>query len=61
MEDNRYPITFIDYNIVVPTSGFIVFDDEISPELLGVKHGDIFEVIVKDGKVMFRGISRKND
>ena len=58
MENNQYPLTFVDYNIIVPSSGVIIFDDELSPELLGVKNGDIFEVIVKDGKIMFRGIKR---
>jgi hypothetical protein len=59
MEANQYPITFIDYTIMVPAPGIIIFDAEMNPDHLCVKDGDIFEAIVKDGKIMFRGISRK--
>jgi hypothetical protein len=61
MEYPKYPITFIDYNIVVPTPGIIMFDEEINPDQLCVKDGDIFEAVVKDGKIRFVGKSRKKD
>ena len=57
----EYPLTLVDYNILVPSPGIILFDEELSPEHLCVKDGDKFEVIIKDGRVMFRGLSRKKD
>lgn len=59
MESNEYPLTFIDYSFIVPTPGIIMFDTELKPEQLCVRDGDIFEVIVKDGRITFRGVSRK--
>ena len=61
MEHNQYPVTFLDYTIVVPTPGIIMFDEEMNPDYLCVKDGDIFEVIIKDGRITFRGLSRKKD
>jgi len=61
MEEQKYPITFLDYNIIVPIPGIILFDEEMKPENLCVKDGDTFEVVITNGKIMFRGISRKNN
>lgn len=57
----EYPLTFVDYNIVVPTPGIIMFDEEMKPEQLSVKDGDTFEVVIKDGRIRFVGKSRKKD
>lgn len=57
----EYPLTLVDYNILVPSPGIILFDEEMKPEHLCVKDGDKFEVIIKDGRIMFRGLSRKKD
>jgi len=59
MENREYPLLFIDYTITVPTPGVIMFDAEINPDHLCVKDGDTFEVSVKDGRITFRGISRR--
>jgi hypothetical protein len=36
-----------------------MMDEELKPEQLSVKDGDIFEVIITDGKIRFIGKSRK--
>jgi hypothetical protein len=59
MESNEYPITFLDYVITVPTPGIIMFDSEMKPEQLCVRDGDMFEVIITNGVIKFRGVSRK--
>lgn len=61
METQNYPLTFIDYTIIVPAPGIIMFDEEINPDHLCVRDGDTFEVVITNGKIMFRGISRKNN
>jgi hypothetical protein len=59
MENREYPLLFIDYTITVPTPGVIMFDPEINPDHLCVKDGDVFKAIVKDGRISFHGVSRK--
>ena len=61
MEHNQYPLTFVDYNIVVPSPGIIMFDEEMKADQLCVKDGDTFQVIIKDGRITFHGLSRKKD
>ena len=61
MEHNQYPLTFVDYTIIVPTPGIIMFDEEMKADQLCVKDGDTFQVIIKDGRITFRGLSRKKD
>lgn len=58
MEKNQYPITFIDYIMVVPMPGIIMLDEEISAEQLFVRDGDIFKVVIDEGKIRFVGVSR---
>jgi hypothetical protein len=60
MENREYPLLFIDYTITVAVPGVIMFDSEINPDHLCVKDGDIFKVIIKDGRICFHGVSRKN-
>lgn len=60
MENRNYPLTLIDYTIIVPMPGIIMFDTEMNPDYLCVKDGDIFKVIIKDNKISFHGVSRKN-
>lgn len=60
-QGNSYPLTFVDYNFMVPSPGVIMFDAELDPKLLCVKDGDKFEVSVKNGRIIFRGIERKKD
>jgi hypothetical protein len=60
MENKKsYPLTFLDYTIMVPTPGIIMFDEEMNPDHLCVRDGDIFKVSVKDGRISFIGISRE--
>lgn len=61
MEHPKYPVTFLDYNIIVPAPGIIMFDEEINPDQLCVKNGDIFEAVVENGRLRFVGKSRKKD
>lgn len=61
MESDQYPLTFVDYTIIVPTPGIIMFDEEMKADQLCVKDGDTFQVIIKDGRITFRGLSRKKD
>lgn len=50
-----YPITFMDYNIIVPSQGVIIFDEEMTADKLCVKNGDKFEVVIKNGRItMFK-------
>ena len=50
-----YPITFIDYNIIVPSQGVIIFDEEMTADKLCVKNGDKFEVVIENGRItMFK-------
>jgi hypothetical protein len=58
MEKNQYPITFIDYIMVVPMPGIIMLDEEISAEQLFVRDGDIFKVVIDEGRIRFVGVSR---
>lgn len=58
MENNQYPITFVDYNIMVPMPGKIMFDEEMKPEQLSVRDGDIFKVNIINGRIVFTGVSR---
>ena len=60
-QHNQYPLTFIDYNFMVPSPGVIMFDAELNPDQLCVKDGDKFEVSIKNGRITFRGIERKKD
>jgi len=60
MESQNYPLTFIDYNIIVPSPGIIMFDEEMNPDQLCVKDGDTFEVKIINNRITFRGVSRKN-
>lgn len=60
MENERmYPITFVDYTIIVPTPGVIMFDREINPDHLSVRDGDVFKVSIRNGQITFTGISRE--
>jgi len=59
METNQYPITFVDYNIMVPSPGVIMLDEEMKPDQLCVKDGDTFKVVITDGRIRFVGVSRK--
>lgn len=60
MEQSRdFPITFVDYTFMVPAPGLIIFDAELNPEQIFVRDGDTFEAIVKDGRLTFRGVSRR--
>lgn len=59
MENREYPLLFIDYTITVAVPGVIMFDPEINPDHMCVKDGDIFKVIIKDGRICFHGVSRK--
>lgn len=61
MEPAQYPLTFLDYTFMVPSPGIIMFDAELDPDKLCVKDGDKFEVRIKDGRIIFRGIERKKD
>ncbi len=61
MENKQYPITFLDYIITVPMPGVIMFDEEINPDHLYVKDGDMFKVVINDGRIKFVGVSRKKD
>jgi hypothetical protein len=61
MENNQYPLTFIDYTFMVPSPGVIMFDEEVNPDHLCVRDGDKFEVSIKNGRITFRGIERKKD
>lgn len=61
MEHNQYPITFVDYSIVVPMPGIILMDSELKPDQLCVKNGDTFEVVIADGRIRFVGKDRKKD
>lgn len=61
MEANQYPITFVDYSIMVPSPGVIMFDEEMNPDQLCVKDGDIFKVVITDGRIRFVGVNRKKD
>lgn len=61
MDNKEYPITFVDYNITVPMPGVIIMDAEMTPDQLCVRHGDMFEVVITDGRVKFVGKSRKKD
>jgi hypothetical protein len=50
-----YPITFLDFNIIVPSPGIIIFDHEMKADQLCVKNGDKFEVVINDGRIsMFK-------
>lgn len=50
-----YPITFMDYNIIVPSQGVIIFDEEMTADKLCVKNGDKFEVVIENGRItMFK-------
>jgi hypothetical protein len=52
---NIYPVTFVDYNMIVLSPGVIIFDEELNADSFGVKDGDKFEVRIKDGRIsMFR-------
>jgi hypothetical protein len=46
-----YPITFVDYVIIVPSQGVIMFDEEMKAEQLCVNDGDKFEVAIKNGRI----------
>ena len=60
MENERsYPLTFLDYTIMVPTPGVIMFDEEMNPDHLCVRDGDVFKVNIKNGRITFTGISRE--
>jgi hypothetical protein len=61
MEASQYPLTFVDYNFMVPSPGVIIFDAELDPNMLCVKDGDKFEVRITNGRITFRGIERKKD
>ncbi len=61
MKNKQYPITFLDYIITVPMPGVIMFDEEINPDYLYVKDGDMFKVVINDGRIKFVGVSRKKD
>jgi ArsR family metal-binding transcriptional regulator len=53
--EKKYPITFIDYSIIVPSPGIIIFDHEMKADQLCVKDGDKFEVVINDGRIsMFK-------
>jgi hypothetical protein len=60
MEHPQYPITFLDYTIIVPMPGIIMFDEEMNPEQLCVKDGDTFKVVITDNRIRFVGVSRKS-
>jgi hypothetical protein len=59
MENTKYPITFLDYTIIVPMPGIIMFDEEINPDALCVRDGDTFKVVIDEGRIRFVGVSRK--
>ena len=60
MENNKsYPITFLDYTIIVPMPGVIMFDEEMNPDQLCVRDGDIFKVNINNGRITFTGVSRE--
>lgn len=37
---------FMDYTFKVTAAGDIIMDEELDPNLLGVKNGDKFEVVI---------------
>lgn len=45
---------FFGYNFHKIWDGSLLMDDELSPETLGVKEGDIFTVVVRDNKVILQ-------
>lgn len=61
MEHNQYPITFVDYSIMVPSPGVIMLDEEMNAEQLCVKDGDMFKVVITNGRIRFVGVSRNKD
>jgi hypothetical protein len=56
--DPQFPITFVDYNIIVPSEGVIIFDAELNPNNMHVKNGDMFEAVVKDNRLTFMRVSK---
>lgn len=46
-------LTFIDYSFTLTEQGDIEFDDELTAEQLVVGEGDLFEVEIRSGKVVF--------
>ncbi len=43
------PTTFVDYIFKTGPDGSIFFDEELDPDLLGIKTGDRFEVVLVPG------------
>ena len=58
MTPSPIPTFFVDYNFKLGPDGSIFFDEELTPELLGVSSGDKFEVILAPGVgIIFKKIS----
>ena len=45
---------FFGYNFHKIWDGSLLMDEELSPETLGVKEGDVFTVVVRDNKVILQ-------
>lgn len=48
-ENNSSPVRFIDYWFSLTSDGSIVMDAELTPDVLNVKQGDQFEVVIVPG------------
>ena len=52
---------FVDYTFALASTGDIVMDEELTPDQLGVKAGDKFEVVLVPGiGIVFKKIENKD-
>jgi hypothetical protein len=49
LKNNTAPVKFIDYWFSLTSDGSIVLDEELTPDVLNVKQGDQFEVVIVPG------------
>ena len=55
------PMRFVDYTFALTSTGDIVMDEELTPDQLGVKAGDKFEVVLVPGiGIVFKKIENKD-
>lgn len=50
---------FHGYDLRLTTDGSIFFDEELTPAMLRVEHGDKFEVVFVEGLVCLRKIPKE--
>lgn len=47
---------FADYNFRLMINGDIILDEELKPEQINVKNGDLFEIVLVDGAIVLKKI-----